>query len=51
MGRVSLAARKHHDQKQVGEERVYLDYTSTLKLITKGSQAETQAWQEPGARS
>ena len=29
---------KHHDQKQVGEERVYLAYASTLEFITKGSQ-------------
>ena len=28
--RVSIAAMKHHDQKQVGEERVHLAYTSTL---------------------
>jgi hypothetical protein len=29
---------KHHDQKQVGEERVYLAYTATLLFITKGIQ-------------
>lgn len=27
--RVSVALMKRHDQKQVGEERVYLTYTST----------------------
>ena len=29
---------KHHDQTQVGEERVYLAYTSTSMFIIKGSQ-------------
>jgi hypothetical protein len=28
--RVSIAVMKHHDQKQVREERVHLAYTSTL---------------------
>ena len=28
--RISVAAMNHHDQKQVGEEGVYLAYTSTL---------------------
>ena len=32
--RVSIAVMKHHDQKQVGEERVYLAYTPN----TEGSQ-------------
>ena len=32
------AGMKHHDQKQVGEERVYLAYASTLEFITEGSQ-------------
>ena len=34
----SIAVIKHQDQKQLGEERVYLAYTSTLKFITEGSQ-------------
>jgi hypothetical protein len=29
---------KHHDQKQVKEERVYLTYSSTSLLIIEGSQ-------------
>jgi hypothetical protein len=36
-------------KKQVGEERVYSAYTSTLLFITKGSQDCTQAGQEAGA--
>lgn len=37
--RVSIAMMKHHDQKQIGEEMVYLAYTSTPQFITKGSQS------------
>ena len=29
LGRVTIAMVKHHDQKQLGEERVYLTYTFT----------------------
>jgi hypothetical protein len=36
--RVSIAVMKHHDPKQVGEERAYLAYTSTSLFIIKGSQ-------------
>ena len=36
--RVSVAVIKHHGQKQGGEERVYLTYTSKLLFIIKGSQ-------------
>jgi hypothetical protein len=32
------SATKHHNQKQVGEERVYSAYTSTLLFIIEGSQ-------------
>lgn len=32
--KVTVAVMKHHDQKQVGEDRVHLAYTS----ITEGSQ-------------
>jgi hypothetical protein len=41
---------KHHEQKQVGEERVYSAYTSILMFITKGSQnwnssrSESRSW-------
>ena len=36
--RVSTASVKHYDQNQVGEERVYLAYMSTLLFITRGRQ-------------
>jgi hypothetical protein len=36
--RVSISAQNIMAKKQVGEERVYSAYTSTLLLITKGSQ-------------
>jgi hypothetical protein len=36
-------------KKQVGEERVYSAYTSTLLLITKGCRTGTQAGQEAGS--
>ena len=36
-------------KKQVGEERVYLAYTSTLLFISKGCRTGTQAGQEAGA--
>jgi hypothetical protein len=36
--RVSIAAMKHHDQKQVREERVYLAYIFIALFIIKGSQ-------------
>jgi hypothetical protein len=32
-----LFLHKHHDKKQVGEERVYSVYTSMLFFINKGS--------------
>jgi hypothetical protein len=31
-------AKNHHDQKRVGEERIYSTYTSTSQFITEGSQ-------------
>jgi hypothetical protein len=36
-------------KKQVGEERVYLAYTSTLLFITKDVRTGTQAGQKAGA--
>lgn len=36
--RVSIVSVKHMTKKQVGEEKVYSTYTSTLMFITKGSQ-------------
>ena len=38
-------------KKQVGEERVYSAYTSTLLFITKGCRTGTQAGQEAGAHA
>ena len=35
---VTVAMMRHHDQKQAGEESVYLTYTSTSQFITGGSQ-------------
>jgi hypothetical protein len=34
---VSFAVMKHHDQKPVAKQRVYLAYTSTSLFITEGS--------------
>lgn len=36
--RVTVHRMKHQDQKEVGEEMVYLAYTSTLLSIIEGSQ-------------
>lgn len=37
-GVVSVLAMKHHNQKQAGEEKVYLAYMSALLFITEGKQ-------------
>lgn len=34
--RVTIGVMRHHDQEQVGKERVYLVYTSTPQFIIKG---------------
>jgi hypothetical protein len=47
--RVSIPAKNIITKKQVGEERVYSAYTSTLLLITKGSQDWNSS--RPGIRS
>jgi hypothetical protein len=36
--RGAFAVMKHHDQKQLGEGRVYLAYTSIPQFIIKGNQ-------------
>lgn len=36
--RVTVAVTKHNDQKQNGERRIYLTYTSTSPVIPGGSQ-------------
>ena len=51
LAKVSVAAIKHHDQKQVVEERIYSAYTCTFLLITKGLRIGSQARQEPRGRS
>jgi len=38
LDRVTITAMKHHGQKQTGEERVYLAYTSSLYSTTEASQ-------------
>ena len=41
--RVSIAVMKHHGQKkQVGEERVFMAYTSTALFIIEGSQGSSK---------
>jgi hypothetical protein len=35
--RVPIAVMKHHEKKQVGEERVYSAYISTSEFIIEGS--------------
>jgi hypothetical protein len=47
--RVSIPGQNIMTKNQVGEERVYLAYTSTLLFITKEVRTGTQAGQEAGA--
>jgi hypothetical protein len=47
--RVSIPAQNIMTKKQVGEERVYSAYTSTLLFTTKGSQDWNSS--RPGSRS
>lgn len=49
--RVTSTVMKHRDQTQVGEERVYLTYTSTFSSIVEESSTGTQTRQEPGSRN
>jgi hypothetical protein len=51
LDRVSPAVTKHCDQKQAGEERVSLAYTSRSLCIIEGSQDRSRAGQYPGGRS
>jgi hypothetical protein len=53
--RVSITVVENHDQKQIGEERVYLSYASISLLITEGNQdrnsSRAETWrQEPMQR-
>ena len=41
-----MAVMKHHDQKQLGEERVYWAFTSTTLFIEE-VRTGTHMWQEP----
>jgi hypothetical protein len=47
--RVSIPRQNITTKKQVGEERVYSAYTSTLLFITEEVRTGTQAGQEAGA--
>ena len=49
--RVSIPGQNIMTKKQVGEERVYLAYTSILLFITKEVRTGTQAGQEAGAEA
>ena len=42
---------KHHHQKQLGEERAYLVYNSTVMFIIKEVKTGTQTGREPVGRS
>jgi hypothetical protein len=42
--RVTIAEMKHYDQRQVGEENVYLASTSTTLFIIAGSQDRNSNW-------
>lgn len=44
--RVNITVMKHHDQKQIKEERVYLTYNLSVEEIKTG----TQGGQEPRGR-
>lgn len=39
---VSIAMVKHYDQKQPGEERIYLGYASISQVIAEGSQGRNR---------
>jgi hypothetical protein len=49
--KVSIPGKNIMTKKQVGEERVYLAYTSMLLFITKEVRTGTQAGQKAGADS
>jgi len=49
--RVTIALISHHDQKQIGEERVYLPYTAMLHSSLKEVRMGTQTGLEPGGRA
>ncbi|ERE75254.1 hypothetical protein H671_4g12780 [Cricetulus griseus] len=46
---VSIAMRKHHDQKQLGKKRIYLTFpyhSSSLKEVRTGTQARQELKQD-----
>lgn len=51
LAKASLAAMKHHEQKTIGEGRVYLTFISTLVFITEESRSRTQTGQKLEGRS
>jgi hypothetical protein len=48
---LSIAVIKHHHQKQVGEERVYLASTATFGSSLKEVRTGTQTEKEPRGRN
>ena len=46
-GSLSVAVTKHGDQKQAGEERVYLAYSSISVREKSGQEPKQEQWQEP----
>jgi hypothetical protein len=42
--RIFIAVLKHHDQKQLGEDTVYLAYFCTSLFIIEGSQGRNSNW-------
>jgi hypothetical protein len=48
--RATIVVRKHHNQKQLGEERIYVPY-STFCSSSKEVSIGTQTGQAPGGRS
>ena len=49
--RVTIAVMKHHDQKQLGEKRVFMLTVSYNGLSSKAVRTETHIGHEPGGRS
>jgi hypothetical protein len=51
LSKLTIAVMKHHNQKQLEEQRVYLAYTSTSYLSLQGVRTGAPAEQRPGSRS
>ena len=48
---ISITLMEHHDKNYLGEETVYLAYTSTSQSIIKGNHDMTQTAQDPRGRA